>query len=356
MLRRDSEAAPAWLISAFPQQAAYWNPGRLSGSAPGARLEAGARLKALRSFRSSPKAGAAGASPYKPWCCCWAAITGGAARLPASCSSRSLPRCCPSGRLGEANQVLGIWLVLGQKKESREPPGACPDPIATSLPAGALLLLPPQPQPWGGALQDPRPCPQQLPRPVGRTERSRHRAAPAVPGGAAPLLAPCSAPSPCSLLSFFFPPPHSPPLLPGAVCGPLRERCCCGDEEGPGNLQQMAPDRGDGGRSAPAGIPAEPQVTRPRGRLRLHRHSHSTAPQHPPRGQPLLLPRAASSFSPSSSDLTVPVCFRGAEATAALQPRQLPALGRSRQPRGGVWGGECWLEGAPAPQGPFRSL
>lgn len=207
MLRRDSEAAPAWLISAFPQQAAYWNPGRLSGSAPGARLEDGARLKALRSFRSSPKAGAAGASPYKPWCCCWAAITGGAARLPASCSSRSLPRCCPSGRLGEANQVLGIWLVLGQKKESREPPGACPDPIATSLPAGALLLLPPQPQPWGGLCRTPGPAPSSSPVPWGEPRGAGTRQHPLCPGE----LPPCSLPAPlpprahCSL--FFFPPP-----------------------------------------------------------------------------------------------------------------------------------------------------
>lgn len=134
VLRRDSKAAPAWLISAFPEQAAYWSCVHLSGSR-GARLEAGPRLKApALELQELPKAGAAGASPLKPWCCCWAAIkTGGAARLPASCSSCSLPWCCPWGPaaiLGVAGGRRSRFWVLGIRLSSGR---AC---------ASSVLLLP----------------------------------------------------------------------------------------------------------------------------------------------------------------------------------------------------------------------
>lgn len=169
----------------------------------------------------------------------------------------------------------------------------------------------------------------------------------------------CSAPTPSA---------HSSSLPTGAVCGPLWERCCCRGEEGPGDLQQMAPDRGDGGRSASAGIPAEPQVTRRQipplpGRLRLHHHIHYTplpSTVTGAGGQPLrllgerpaprsFLPRAASSFYCSPSYLPFRCVLK------ALRPmqhfsQQLPALGRSRQP-GGVPARRC-----PSPAGSSRSL
>lgn len=141
---------------------------------------------------------------------------------------------------------------------------------------------------------------------------------------------------------------HHSPLSTGALCGPLWERCCCRGEKRPGDLQQMAPDRGDGGRSASAGIPAEPQVSRRRAprsqdgcaftatsttlRSRAPSPARGGSPsipaEHPaPRS---FLPRAASSFYCSPSYLLFRCVLK------ALRPmqhfsHQLPALGRSRQ-------------------------
>lgn len=161
---------------------------------------------------------------------------------------------------------------------------------------------------------------------------------------------------------------HCSSLPTGALCGPLWEQRCCRGEERPGDLQQMAPDRGDGGRSASAGIPAEPQVTHRRvpsspGRLRLHHHIHYTplpSTLTGAGGQPLrlpgerpaprsFLPCAASSFYRSPSYLLFRCVLK------ALRPmqhfsQQLPALGRSRQ-AGGALARRC-----PSPAGSPRSL
>jgi len=126
---------------------------------------------------------------------------------------------------------------------------------------------------------------------------------------------------PCAPL----PPLCSPLSLPaGAVCGPLRERCCCRGEEGPGDLQQMAPDRGDGGRRASAGIPAEPQVTPPpRRRVPPHRRDGrastatstarcSRAPSPARRAAaPASVPlRGASSPVPPAPFIVTPLLYR----------------------------------------------
>lgn len=152
----------------------------------------------------------------------------------------------------------------------------------------------------------------------------------------------------------------------GALCGPLWERCCCRDEERPGDLQQMAPDGGDSGWSASAGIPAEPQVS---GRRRAPvagtaapppPHPLHSAPEHRHRGSPSIpaehpapwsfLPRAASSFYCSPSYLLFRCVLKGAEANAALQPPapsagEIQAVGRGHR-----------LEGVPALQGSPNNL
>lgn len=126
----------------------------------------------------------------------------------------------------------------------------------------------------------------------------------------------------------------------------------------------MAPDRGDGGRSASAGIPAEPQVRHcraPRSRDGCAFTATSTtlpssrAPPPAQGGSSLsipaehpapwsFLPRAASSFCCSPSYLLFRCVLK------ALRPmqhfsHQLPALGDP-----GSWGGHR-LEGVPALQG-----
>lgn len=150
----------------------------------------------------------------------------------------------------------------------------------------------------------------------------------------------------------------------GALCGPLWERCCCRGEKRPGDLQQMAPDRGDGGWSASAGIAAEPQVSRrraPRSQDGCAFTATSTtlrsrAPS-PAQGQPLHPGRAPCSveFSPSCRQLLYCslsyLLFRC--VLEALRPMQHFSSQRWGDP--GSWGGHR-LEGVPALQGSPNNL
>lgn len=217
MLRRDSEAAPAWLISAFPQQAAYWNPGRLSGSAPGARLEAGARLKALRSFRSSPKAGAAGASPYKPWCCCWAEITGGAAKAPGLLQLPQPAPVLPLGAAGGGEPGAGNLACPRAKKREQGTSRRLPRPHR-HLPARRSPPAPSSPAPaLGGGSAGPPALPPAAPPSRGENREEQAPGSTRCARGSCPPARSLLRSLPVLTALFFFSPPPlpSPPSRSG---------------------------------------------------------------------------------------------------------------------------------------------